>query len=245
MAHDSKQILQILDRCCDHFSFPMLDNGYVYLAATRLSLYRSESDWAMVIEVFGFSPRAGLPHTSVYTFASQLCCRDEKFGSQEALELYLANNPNNELRFVHPISEGPWQDEESDEWVSESAEEVKVRGQRVSIPVFTEYGRNGINLEHSPKVQVFELCRYVADVAREQILATPQERRINVLPELKQVLQLEAWHHPNVVVDEERPSGSEAFQQLAQVLVSGNVEAYRPTMSPNTNWVNWPKGGRL
>jgi hypothetical protein len=46
----------------------MLDNGYIYLAATRLSLFRSSRDWAITIEVFGYSPRAGIPDTSIYTF---------------------------------------------------------------------------------------------------------------------------------------------------------------------------------
>jgi hypothetical protein len=66
MQFDSKEILSILDRCCDAFTFPMLDNGYVYLAATRLSVYRSTTDWAMAFEVFGFSPRAGLPDTHTF-----------------------------------------------------------------------------------------------------------------------------------------------------------------------------------
>lgn len=72
MTAKASDILQMLDICCDAFSFPMLDNGYVYLAATRLSLHRSDEDWAMVIEVFGFSPRAGLPDTFIHTFASRL-----------------------------------------------------------------------------------------------------------------------------------------------------------------------------
>jgi hypothetical protein len=57
MTFDPDAILSILDRCCDAFTFPMMDNGSIYLAAARLSLYRSRIDWAMVIEVFGFSPR--------------------------------------------------------------------------------------------------------------------------------------------------------------------------------------------
>jgi len=40
LVFDPEEILSILDDCCDAFTFPMLDNGYVYLAATRLSLYR-------------------------------------------------------------------------------------------------------------------------------------------------------------------------------------------------------------
>jgi hypothetical protein len=60
------------DERCDDYAFPMLDDGYCYLAATRLSLVRSPSNWAMVIEVFSFSPRAGMPDLVVYTFASRL-----------------------------------------------------------------------------------------------------------------------------------------------------------------------------
>ncbi len=61
MSFDPAHILAILDACAESSTFPMLDNGYVYLSATRLSLHRSMANWAIVIEVFGFSPRAGLP----------------------------------------------------------------------------------------------------------------------------------------------------------------------------------------
>ena len=105
--------------------------------------------------------------------------------------------------------------------------------------------RHGIELEQAPRVQVFELCRFLADIAREQVLATPQEQRVNILPEMEQILQLEEWHHPNVAYDEDRPSGSETFQQLARVLATGDLGLYRPSQPPNTHWRNWPEGGRL
>ena len=47
-------ILDVLDRAAADFTFPMLDNGYVYLAASPLSLHRSASDWAVMFERFGF-----------------------------------------------------------------------------------------------------------------------------------------------------------------------------------------------
>jgi hypothetical protein len=112
MHFDANEILSILDRCCDAFTFPMLDNGYVYLAGTRLSLYRTVENWAMVIEVFGFSPRSGLPDTHIHTFASTLHNRDapERYAKREAYDNYLANNPHNESRFFYPIDAGVWQD---------------------------------------------------------------------------------------------------------------------------------------
>ncbi len=247
MALRSTEILDILDRCCDAFRFPMLDNGHVYLAATRLSLHRSTTDWAMVIEVFGFSPGSGLPDTSVQTYANRLYERDPpgNYVSPSAYERYIANNPNNEFRSVFPIEAGPWQDSGDAEFVAEGSHRVLVRNQAIPLPSLGEYSLHGIELEQAPRVQVFELCRFLTSTARDQVLATPQERRVSVYPDLEQILQLEEWHHPNVVDPVDRPSGSETFQQLARVLATGDVGLYQPSRPPNTHWRNWPEGGRL
>lgn len=241
-----KDILSILDECCANFTFPMLDNGYLYPAATRLSLYRTERDWGIVIEVFGYSPRAGLPDINLYTFASTLHNRDlpEKYNSPSAHANYLKNNPHNESRFVFPIEPGTWEDTESREFLARDASEITVRDRFVKLPALKEYGRHGIELMQTPQVQIFELCRFLADVERERVLASPKERRVSLPPDMKQVLQLEEWNHPDVV-NNDLPSQSEAFQQLAEVLVQGDPGLYRPTRSPNTHWRNWPEGGTL
>lgn len=237
-------ILRILDKCCDDFQFPMLDNGYVYLAATRLSLYRSTEDWGLVIEIFGFSPRSGLPDTCIHTFASRLHDRDppEKYVSRDAYEKYLTNNLHNESRFVYPIEEG---DAFADELVAPEAREILVRGKAWKLPARDAYAQHGIELEDAAQVNVFELCRYLADAARDDVLATEAERRISIRSDMLQLLQLEEWHHPNVVDESARPSGSMSFQQLARALETGDISAYRPTEKPNTHWRNWPDGGTL
>src|SRR5712671_443226 len=243
----SDAILAILDDCCDAFTFPMLDNGYVYLAATRLSVFRSDNDWALVIEVFGFSPRAGLPDTHIHTFASHLHNRDTpaRYVSAEAYENYLRNNPNNESRFVYPISDGDWQDPDDLELVAEDARTVIVRGQPRPIPSRHEFARYGISLTDPSRVRVFELSRFLAGALRDDVLGTREERRVSVLPEMSQMLRLEDWNHPNVVDDKSRPSGSPTFLQLAEVLSTGRTDRYEPTSSPNTHWRNWPDGGTL
>ena len=246
MHHKPEHILSILDRCCSAFTFPMLDNGYVYLAATRLSLHRTEFDWALVIQVFGYSPRSGLPDTHIYTFASTLHNRNlpEKYVNRQAYDRYLLHNPHNESRFVFPISEGQWQDSSDREFVSSDASEVTVRGRSQTLPSWDKYRHWGIELERPPQIHVSELCRFLAEVGREQVLATPQERRISLLPAMNQVLQLEDWNHPHIV-DGDLPSKSETFQQLAQILVTGDGGLYRPSQPPNTHWRNWPDGGSL
>ena len=242
--HDPVFILQVLDACSGSFQFPGLDNGYVYLAAIRLSLHRSEDDWAMVIEIFGFSPRSGLPDVNVHTFASRLHNRNrvEDYVSPEAYQAYLANNPNNESRFFYPIEEGAWINEDEPETVSPSGT-VTLRGTAISLPSLEQYRAAGIELQ-GDRPAIFELCRFLAYHHRNDVLATHSERRVSLPPELTEILVLEDWHHPNVC-SEEMPGETETFRQLADVLASGNVSQYKTAESHNTHWRHWPDGGTL
>jgi hypothetical protein len=241
-------ILSVLDQCCENYVFPMLDNGYVYLAATRMSLYRSPHDWAMVIEVFGFSPRSGIPDTHVHTFASRLHDRapETNYVNREAYDNYLAHNPHNESRFVYPIEEGGWQDAENPEWVAAGdRHELTLRGQTIPTPPRADCRAHRIVPLDEERFHTFELCRILAATHRDDVLATAAERHANVLPEMAQILQLEEWHHPDVVDAQHRPSNSATFQRLAKVLVTGDTAHYEPTLNPNTHWINWPEGGTL
>src|SRR5690349_3444666 len=240
----ASRILAVLDRCAENCFFPMLDNGYVYLAATRLSAYRSTADWAIAIEVFGFSPSAGLPDLAVTTYASRLRDRNppSNYRSEDAYQNYLSTHPHDDARHFYPLEDGPWID---DEIVAEDPDlEVLVRGRAVPLPPRSAYAPHGIALEDAHQVQVFELCRYLAAVARDSVLATREERRVSVFPSMEQVLQLDDWHHPDLVRGE-RPAANQTFQQIAELLSTGELDRYRPTEPPNTHWKHWPEGGRL
>jgi len=241
------RVLEVLDKCCDSFTFQMLDNGYVYLAATRMSLHRSTRDWGLVIEVFGFSPRSGLPDTHIYTFSSSLYARKpaSDFVSADAYQRYVSNNPNNESSFVYPIDEGDWIDSEQSELIATGQHEVTLRGHKRSMPHLNDYAAAGVIPSEAPRATVFEFCRALAHVAREEVLATPEERVARLNPGMRQILQLDEWNHPDVVDDSKRPSNSETFQQLVEVLITGDVQKYRPMLSPNTHWKHWPDGGSL
>lgn len=241
-----ERILEILDECAEEHGLPMLDNGYIYPAATRLSLHRDDADWAVVIEVFGYMPRAGLPDTTLYTIGSRLYDRrtPEQYVNREAYERYLESNPYNEMDSVWPVEGGPWQDPESCDNVMPDAKHVEVRGKRVPVLPRTDYALHGIALRDPGRIRVYEACRLLAAVAREDVLATPAERRRHVPPELSQILQLEEWYHPDLA-DDELPSQTETFRQLARVLATGDVKKYRPRRKPNTHWSNWPSGGTL
>jgi hypothetical protein len=245
-------ILAVLDDCASQFTFPALNNGYVYPAAARLSAYRASADWALVIEVFGFSPRSGIPDVSIYTFASRIASPQTRadFTSEEAYDNYRRLHPHDHLSFAWPIEQGEWQGgvdrygTTTDEIVSPDARSIVLRGRPLMLPGPGDYATHGIRLEDPERVHVFELCRYLAATARDDVLATREERRTQVPIELDELLVLDDWRHPDIVGGE-APSRTEAFAQLAEVLVSGDTRHYRPTAPPNTHWSNWPDGGAL
>jgi hypothetical protein len=57
-------------------------------------------------------------------------------------------------------------------------------------------------------------------------------------------MTLDNWHHPDLVVDE-RPSDTQTFQQLADVILTGDKRLYSTSETINTHWTNWPDGGTL
>lgn len=211
MSTTAAAILMELDRAAEASDFPVLDHGYVFLAATRLSAFRSKTDWAMVIEVFGFSPRAGVPDTSIFTCGSCLYNRysPNGFANQSAYEQYVSEKT--ELRSAQPIDSAAWQDRDDFKLVSNDASDVSVRQKTIPLPALDVYERYDIRLEKAPRVQVIEVCRWLAAVERDRVLATPEERSISVEPSLTQLVQLEEWHHPDIA-NGELPSSSNTLE---------------------------------
>ena len=45
--------------------------------------------------------------------------------------------------------------------------------------------------------------------------------------------------------NDNRPSSYETWQQLAKVIVTGDVSLYQPTLQPNSHWSHWPDAGTM
>ena len=223
----------------------MLDNGYVYLAATRLAAYADADDWALTIEIFGYSPREGAPATTIYTFGSRLRARKTAadFVNATAFANYLKNHPNDEFAQAHPV-DGAWCDPEGN-GVSADSTHVEVRGVRVALPSVDEYAHYDIELINRDQIEVYEVCRWLAATHREHIVATEAERRAHVPAELPQILLLDEWNHPDVCNMDCPPSTSPTFVSIANALVAADGNRYQATLPPNTHWRNWPDGGSL
>lgn len=241
-AHGGESVLAVLDECAECLTFPMLDNGYVYPAAARLSVHSDSTDWAVVVETFGFSPRVGHPDLTVATFTSRVPRPRARadYVDESAYVSYVEQHPHDALETYWPLEEGDWLDEE----IVVPGTVVLLRGREVDVPTVEQCLAVGITTERDDRVAVFELCRYLAETARDDVLATVEERTHQVLPGLAQVLVLNEWHHPDLASGE-LPSATETFQHIAEVAASADASRYDTREVPNTHWSNWPDGGSL
>ena len=64
-----------------------------------------------------------------------------------------------------------------------------------------QYARQGIQVEGNQPA-IYELCRYLASLYRDSVLATPAERRANLPRDLEELCVLEDWHHPDIIASE-------------------------------------------
>jgi len=235
MRNLSQEILKQVDDCAKDFEFPMLDNGYVYPADTRMSVYANQGNWAIIIEVLGYNPRAW----QTDGFDNCLYC----FGNS------LINNPGtNNLNFLFPISDGISASlfaENDPEIINPEAKDLKIRDNPISVTHDPEiYTKNGIVLENHPSIHAFELLRLLSITHRNLLLATESELKARLSGEIPLILRLDEWNHPDVSGDE-KPSDNETFVLIAEMIDKLDVSIYHPSKSPNTHWSNWANGGTL
>lgn len=235
MSKLSQEILKQLDRRAKEFDFPILDNGYVYPADTRMSVYAAQRHWAIIVEVLGYNPRAW----QTDGFDDCLYC----FGN------FLVNRSDNKnMYFLFPISDGnsaPLFAENEPEFISPLANDLRVRDRLIPItrdPVV--YSQNGIILVNPPSLQAFELLRLLSITHRESLLATEDELQGRLNGDIPLLLRLSEWHHPDILSGE-KPSQNETFALIAEAIDKLDSSIYQPLKLPNTHWSNWPGGGSL
>ena len=233
--YTAQEILQQLDECAEDFTFPMLDNGYTYLVDSRLSAYRDDKRWALIIEAVGFHIRAG-GHNGINN-----CLHI--FGN--CLEFEPGTNNLNFLSMTDNSEDGDPFDQEYMDSLNPEVKSMLLRGEKISVTTDPEfYMQKGIELEDPPKIMIWEFLRAVNSDYKEKLLATEDEIRLRIPTDLPLILKLDEWYH-NDLADGEKPSQNETFQMIAKALEKGDARLYKPTNKPNNHWRNWPDGGTL
>jgi hypothetical protein len=234
--------------------FPVLD---VYCPIdVRLSAYRSDMDWALVIETFYFAD-ARLPHENP---AITLWC----YGNN----LPQAPGPcYPELHFTGDGPSGPLFDPKVDTLVAPSAKDMTIRGKVVPITTNpAEYAAAGIDLKllsrnaelwsqleaglegvgadlgQPPRIFGYELLRLIAPKYRRFLFCTEAEIAGHTGASMPLLIRLDEWRHPDIT---ETPADSESFQMIADAIAHNDPSFYEPKEPPNTHWSNWPMAGMV
>lgn len=231
----SEEILAQLDKCNSEYTFPMLDNGYIYPAGTKLTAYRDNKRWVIVIEAIGFNYRGG-GHNGIsnclYIYGN---CLNYEPGTQNENFIYLTDDANNCRTF----------DEEEYFYLNPECTTFVLRGK--ILPLYQDrnlYKDSGIEIEALERINAFEFLRLLDALHHDNLVATENEIQKRIPKNIPKIIELHNWFHPDVV-NEELPSKNETFIQIAKVLETGKIEYYKPTHEPNTHWRNWPEGGAL
>jgi len=132
--------------------------------------------------------------------------------------------------------------EQIDEWIKKARERLS--------PEKAEEQISRYETEDRPRVGIFQistwgLLRGMVPEHRELLLATEDERRRGIPRDLPLLLQIDSWDHPHML-EGQKPSGSKALQQIAEVLAARDRRFW--TFDPregNVHWRNWPFSGRL
>lgn len=209
------EVLEQLDAAADEFLFPDLGHGYYYAVDARLHGYRDAGQWALIVETVGYSPRAGNLIDVLHVFGSCLTSGEPGFDNGDFLD-----RVDNWDEIEHP-----------DEPETYRGGPVVLRGQKIAVAA-----KSGEDL--------VDVLRRLVPRHRELLLAEEGELRRRIRVDIPEVLRLDQWNHPDLAGGS-RPSQSETFCQIADVLTTGDLGLYSPRLQPNTHWSNWPDSGSL
>lgn len=235
MPFTEEEILHQLNAEAAAYSFPMFDHGYFYHGDQQLTLFRDADRWAILLEVIAWHNRVpgldGLMNVA-YTYGN--CIAGETLNDNSNFFSFAADNG------APALLEG-----EEGHYLNPAAHSIKIRERVIPLRMdAAHYQAKGIATEKNGRIGYPAFMRGLLPEYSRLFWVTRAEIAKKLPADLPEIFTMAAWHHPDLAGGE-LPGETETFRQLAKVLVTGNVSHYRPSLLPNTHWLNWPGGGIL
>lgn len=226
-------IIQQLNEASARRGWHFPDFSVFFPVDARLSAYRDESHWAILLETLVFNDGP----------SRHDCCPTMLFCFGDNLPHGIGNCGR--LTLTGDAPSGPLFDPEDVTGIriAPTAKEMRIRGN--IVPITTDpsaYAAAGIELSDPPWIKGHELLRLIAPKYRRWFFASEDEISERIGGQLPLLLRLYEWHHPDVEAGE-LPADSESFQMIAKTIAANDPTLYRPHMLPNTHWRNWPAAG--
>ncbi|KAB2809986.1 DUF7003 family protein [Phaeocystidibacter luteus] len=227
-----------------HF-FPDLEDGYKQIAGSKIHLYGSGRLWAIVFETNGYHTRQGEAISSLCYFGN--CFRLEK--SEAAGSKYISNLYQHTLISEEELQRIELQigdEDEAFERIDPRTTSVFVNGQYVPFESnrkkYVELGIEPTEDNPSGWIEFGEFVRFLHETnpiileLSDSIIEEPFEVPLN------KILTLDKFHYRSIYDKSVSPSEQEMYQMIADVLVSGDENAWSPTSEANNDWRNWESG---
>lgn len=226
----------IIQQLMEAFGAPGLHFPHLcvfYPVDARLSAYRSDAHWALVLEMLVFNDGP----------SGHECCATMLFCYGKDLPQSIGRSGS--LHVTGDGPSGPLFDpiDILGHFISPSASDMTIRRRVVAITTNPlEFATAGIQLKWLPRIHGVELLRLLVPCHRRLFFATEAEIIERIGEPMPLLLRLDEWRHP----DRERgetPADSETFQMIAEAIAHNDPLLYQPTLPPNTHWSNYPIAG--
>ncbi|OUL61933.1 hypothetical protein [Flavobacterium sp. AJR] len=230
-----EEILRQLDSEAENYVFPMLDNGYYYHGDQKLTIFRDDKRWAILLEVLAYNNHQddleGIT-TIANVFGNCLTgCNDNDnfnhFAHYSNIEAFIYDE-NNYPSKLNPL-----------------AKTIKIREVEIPITFSREhYISKNIHFEYKDKIAPWELMRALIPEYSDLFWLNRIDISNKIPVDLPIFMTLNNWHHPDLA-NNKKPSDTETFTQLADAIFTGDKTLYNTKETNNTHWTNWPEGGAL
>jgi len=216
-------ILTTLDEATASYSFPVLNNVEIDLAAIRMTAFRNSDEWLIVFQEIAFA--AGF-----HGFANAVAAYGNRLKVQGV------------QRVIVPVSFSGKGDS-SKLNIHDFAVRVHKSRARHFNPSVADYRMAHVDVGDESRAET-KILRYLASrivdefCVSDDVLLRACKRRS---ARLRKFMEIDKWHHPDVA-DDERPSKTDCFKSLARALARGDASLYKCNpASFNTGWWQWPR----
>ncbi|WP_163538963.1 hypothetical protein [Gracilibacillus sp. YIM 98692] len=217
---ESKKILQMLDNYASEFEFPVLDNYNFDLAQCRLTVFKKQAEWLIIIEMVG--ARNDAIENVIYAYGN--CIK------QNGIIISVDN-------LVSLDNDEWWYDDDGKLVLNPLRLKLNIQQEQIEIsPTKEDYKKYGIEME---PFSLTKLIRFLSSQYSEKLWLSTQEllMEVGIQNKMPMFFQIKEWEHPDISQGQV-PSDSPFFQQLSNAIENNDI-SYIKLNKPNTHWSNW------
>lgn len=241
MSYTEEEILNEIDSVTALKMFPNFDLYFNYQISSKINLFADDTRWAIVIEVTEYEKLNFIVSINKYYFGN---CLVKKEG----------NLTNISSVIIFQESPNVFDDNGN---LTNNAKSIRIREKEIQIDRdLNKYKENkikGLYFNDTRKnIDVVALMRLINNTHPDLMSATLTELQTDIPKDIPFIGSIDKWYHQNYSYYQGqqkylgiKPSSYETFQMISKVLVNRNMQLYKPTLKPNSNWQNWPKAGTI